>query len=1362
MEIHTVNKDYIKKYNILPAVEKRFLQLVSLLTHEVEYYILREYFFSISPLLNKVSDIKLTSVDILELIKKYKKIGIWSKHTSGVLPELGFYLTQQSLSPDNSSFKENIEFINKFVPKNDKQIGGFLSSHKLIQFVNLSLHLNDTKLFELFKYSDKALSTACNNLLKACELNSEWVESRDIRFQALICAVKLEQYNNLVKPDGYSTNEFKTYVDLYKKNNNFIRMLLPNFVQTTFLRIDLLAGNLIQLSERNESTQTTDLYILLQKSLLAIIQNDFKGAIKLFDKTWSWFEGLDPNNHRINLLCQPELTFLYAIGFIATKNYTRYASSILKPLDRNGKHHLSVPYEVLALVNDCDFEAAKTELKTYKHNNLSLMQYAVYSWVNYLVNNTNDSHPLKTIFELSVRVENKLAAHLLAELICIELKQTDYQSFLESSPFGKFRIGQILQVKQIWEHTIEKLESFIIHNNPSTEPTSRLLWILRDGKIGLHEQNMLKNGAWSTIKDIGPTRLQKILDTKHTFSESDSKALNGVSYDRYYGVMIRSDVIFALVDAPNIFLHGNPPTRVELVAGQVQLNVTKVKDGYKLKLNYCYTEAKIIITKESSTRYLVINYTENTANIARIIGSNGIIIPATSKERVLNLVYNANSNIKIQADFEDDNIVSIPANNNRTIQLVPQDDGLHVSLLFQPFLPYEAGYFYPAIGQSTLVCTSESGVRQKVARDIKLEAKLAKEIVDNCPSLSGTQDYTWTFSDLESSLEVLDELSECKNRFADLEIQWPKGQTLSVRKKITHDSFSLRIKASQNYFEYDGTVKLDDGKVISMKFLLSLLENAPQKKFVKLDDGSFVTLSDNFRSQLAELNQVSHGNKIFNLTSDSLQNLADATSDVQLDKSWNEHIKRLSNINKHNPEVPSTLQTQLRDYQIDGFKYLSRLANWHIGICLADDMGLGKTVQTIALILERAHNGATLIIAPTSVCFNWVNELEKFAPTLNIYIAYDIVDRSTQIAKMKAMDVLICSYGLLGSLEDILIAKEWQILILDEAQSIKNSNTKRWSVVSKLNSSVRIALTGTPIENHLGELWSIFHFLNPGLLGTLKHFQNKFITPISNSNQVAKTALKNIVKPYILRRTKSEVLTELPAKIEKSIIIEPSADEMAFYEAIKQKSLEKLNNLDGTNKRISILAELTKLRQACCHSTLIDPEINLSNSKLEAFIELVLELRANNHKALIFSQYVRYLQIVKAELERNGFTYQYIDGSTAVSNRKKAVAEFQSGSSDVFLISLKAGGTGLNLTAADYVVILDPWWNPAVEDQAAGRAHRIGQLRPVTVYRLITKNTIEEKIIKLHQDKRDLAGDLLEGQDIGGKLTDDDLLALIR
>ena len=551
---------------------------------------------------------------------------------------------------------------------------------------------------------------------------------------------------------------------------------------------------------------------------------------------------------------------------------------------------------------------------------------------------------------------------------------------------------------------------------------------------------------------------------------------------------------------------------------------------------------------------------------------------------------------------------------------------------------------------------------------------------------------------------------------------------------------------------------------MELKKLLELVGERPGR-FIPLANGEFLALTDKFKKQLEDLRALSDGNKVYHLSTSGLKKLAEEAGTLQEDKTWKAHLKKLTAMEKHHPVVPSTLQAELRDYQAEGFAYLSRLAHWKIGACLADDMGLGKTIQAIALLLTYATTGPCLVVAPTSVCFVWLDELAKFAPTLVSHTLYNSNDREVLIQGLGKLDILICSYGLLHQAGDLLIKKPWKMVILDEAQAIKNPDTKRWKYATQLNSPCRLALTGTPIENHLGELWSIFRFLNPGLLGSLTHFQQRFSGPIEKSQDpVAKRALKNVVSPYILRRTKSEVLLELPAKSEQSIFIEPSTEEKAFYEAVRIKALEKihqLNQFENTTKRFSILAEISRLRQACCHASLVDENITIESSKLKEFLTLVKNIIDNKHKVLVFSQFVRYLDKVKAVLNQENIDYQYLDGATSLKNRKQAVDDFQSGKCDLFLISLKAGGSGLNLTAADYVIILDPWWNPAVEEQAADRAHRMGQLRPVTVYRLIMKNTIEEKILTLHKNKKDLAADLLSGSDMSGKISEEDLVGLI-
>jgi SNF2 family DNA or RNA helicase len=485
---------------------------------------------------------------------------------------------------------------------------------------------------------------------------------------------------------------------------------------------------------------------------------------------------------------------------------------------------------------------------------------------------------------------------------------------------------------------------------------------------------------------------------------------------------------------------------------------------------------------------------------------------------------------------------------------------------------------------------------------------------------------------------------------------------------------------------------------------------------------------------------------------------------LDADYGWQARLSGMHSRLQLKATVPSTLKAELRDYQVEGYQWLARLAHLGLGGCLADDMGLGKTLQALAMILDRAPEGPTLVVAPTSVCMNWVAEADRFAPTLNIVVLGG-GNREQMVKNLGGMDVLVVSYGLLYQEAELLASVEWHTIVLDEAQAIKNVAAKRSQAAMHLRGKMRLITTGTPIENHLDELWTLFNFINPGLLGPRERFNTRYAIPIErNNNREARKRLKKLIQPFILRRSKAQVLEELPPRTDVVLQVEMSPQEAAFYEALRQQALERLEQDDSPvgQKHLIILAEIMRLRQACCHPRLVTPKSRIAGSKLELFGEVVSELLENRHKALVFSQFVGHLKILREFLDARNVDYRYLDGSTPPRERKREVDAFQAGWGDLFLISLKAGGLGLNLTAADYVIHMDPWWNPAVEDQASDRAHRIGQLRPVTVYRLVTKNTIEEKIVKLHQDKRDLASSLLEGSDMVGRMSTEDLLRLIR
>ena len=552
--------------------------------------------------------------------------------------------------------------------------------------------------------------------------------------------------------------------------------------------------------------------------------------------------------------------------------------------------------------------------------------------------------------------------------------------------------------------------------------------------------------------------------------------------------------------------------------------------------------------------------------------------------------------------------------------------------------------------------------------------------------------------------------------------------------------------------------------MITLKEILQKLNS--KSNFIQLSDGQFVAITEKLRKHLQSMSMVLDDKMKGNILSASmLEDLSDEMQHFKADKAWKEQIKKLKDVRSIKAEIPSTFEADFRPYQAEGYQWLSQLAAWGVGACLADDMGLGKTVQALALLLQRAEMGPALVVAPVSVCRNWDKEARRFAPTLNVQVVAAATGRKELVENAGAYDVVVVSYGMLQTEEELFTSKKFATILLDEAQAIKNKSTKRSKTVMALDGDFKILTTGTPIENHLGELWNLFNFINPGLLGSHDRFQERFAIPIEkNQDNDARKALQKLIKPFILRRRKNQVLDELPAKTEIVLNVEMSVEERSFYESVRQDAIDRIEAQDNDNqdKRFKILAELTRLRLACCHPKLVNPEIPLGSSKLELFGEIVQELIENKHKALVFSQFVKHLAIIEEYLKAKNISYQYLDGSTPANKRQEKIDDFQRGKGDLFLISLKAGGTGLNLTAADYVIHLDPWWNPAVEDQATDRAHRIGQQRPVTVYRLVTEDSVESKILKLHETKRDLADGLLEGTESSGKLSADELMNLIR
>lgn len=466
---------------------------------------------------------------------------------------------------------------------------------------------------------------------------------------------------------------------------------------------------------------------------------------------------------------------------------------------------------------------------------------------------------------------------------------------------------------------------------------------------------------------------------------------------------------------------------------------------------------------------------------------------------------------------------------------------------------------------------------------------------------------------------------------------------------------------------------------------------------------------------------------------------------------------RLSDINSRDIALPHGFNGTLRDYQVRGFKWLKNLSELGFGGILADEMGLGKTIQTIAFLLSE-KNKKTLIVCPTSLIYNWKEELDKFAPDLKVLIVHGS-ERAEAMDSAEEYDVVLTTYGTLridiGRYNNIV----FDCCIIDEGQNIKNADAQSTKVIKEIKARTRFALTGTPIENNLTELWSLFDFIMPGYLYSKEKFEEKFILRANNNLE----GLKQLIKPFILRRTKKEVIKELPDKIEKKFLVEMTAAQKAVYKSFIESIRAAMKNSAGG--RIEIFSYLTRLRQICLDPSLIIEDYAGGSGKLEVAVELIKDHIASGGKVLLFSQFTSALNKIGERLDKEDIEFFHLDGKTNSRDRIRMVNEFNNSvSTNVFLISLKAGGTGLNLTSANLVIHFDPWWNPAVEDQASDRAHRIGQSGIVEVIKLVAKGTIEEKIILLQEDKKALINDILadglQNSNLLSTLSKEDLLQL--
>lgn len=956
-----------------------------------------------------------------------------------------------------------------------------------------------------------------------------------------------------------------------------------------------------------------------------------------------------------------------------------------------------------------------------------------------------------------------------------------------------------------WRRGLSALKTLAETDDTTLAITERrVAWLLTEDQDGPNpycpfgvrpvEQTLSdKSGQWSKGRNISLKRLYQNSSTFDYANEQDRMVFSTLRFSPGFGgsdfSFDNSAAIGYLVGHPLVYRDDASGAKVEVAPGKFELSAVEDDGGCVISLDPPLSEfdsaagnassdtgiyesgersafePEIAARFETPTRLRVMRLAIRERRLARIIGA-GLRIPKMGRQDALDVLGDLAVHMRIHSNLPElaQEGETVDADTTPRIHLIPLNPGLDIEIWVHPF--DENGPAYRPGKGGKILSADIDGRTLNTVRDLDDEKQRAAEIVELCPALKGHQSsaLSWRFDNPEDALTFMMQAGDLGDKVI---LVWPKGGRFKVKRFTNPADLGINISRNSDWLEFDGTIRIDEHLTLSMQQLLAAVRNSAGG-FVRVGEDEYIAITESLRLQLADLESFveKDGNKlrIPLLASGALEELEELGADLRVDSEWRKFLDKRKELADFTPNLPVNFTAELRDYQVDGFRWLARLAEWGAGACLADDMGLGKTIQALALLCRRASLGPAIVVAPTSVCHNWLSEAIKFAPALRP-IPFGEGDRAGALARLGPGDLLIASYGLLQQETEMLSSIQWTTAVLDEAQAIKNVATKRSKAAMSLKADFRFITTGTPIENHLGELWNLFRFINPHLLGSWRRFQERFAGPIERlGDDAARERLRKVIRPFILRRSKSQVLSSLPPKTEITLHVEMDSQERSFYEALRRQALDRLSESDGglEEKRFQILAEIMQLRRACCSPELITGNTTISSAKQEQFQQTLSELLDNNHKALVFSQFVAHLAIIRRYLDEKKIRYQYLDGSTPAKKRKQAVEAFQSGKGDVFLISLKAGGLGLNLTAADYVIHMDPWWNPAVEDQASDRAHRIGQTRPVTVYRLVAAGTIEDKIVELHSRKRDLAETLLSGADQSPAIDIEEIMRLLR
>ncbi len=922
-----------------------------------------------------------------------------------------------------------------------------------------------------------------------------------------------------------------------------------------------------------------------------------------------------------------------------------------------------------------------------------------------------------------------------------------------------------------------------------TEEVLRIVWRIDDRlEISPHLQTRMGSASWSKGRRLPWGEF--IGSPAFWASPADQMAAARVKPRRVGDPDDFEVDVFGLLEDldGHALVFGESEAPLALAAGTIGLTVRTTEEGIVVASHidaapvarqWIFAGQGYVTMAEEPRRLFFARANKATTTFLDKLERTARPVPLEGRDKLLHYLVRLEQKLAVAVGEQMD-LATTPASDTLHVRLTPmQPSGIKIELLVRP--APSGGYFPAGQGPEAVLDVTDPETPRNVSRALEQEAEKAYALVHELdlagmPCVHGHIFFVRTD---ETALDFVNGLNAYAAK-AGVVVEWPKHaqKNYEEAEPLAEQTFHIAVGEGRDWFDVAGTVDVG-GQAVALQELIEAIKR--KTRYVRLSDGRWTRVTELFEKRLAKLaglfETTRKGLALPAAVIPALAALDLEAERIEITRA-SDDFKRANALFKKTRDMtvslPAGFQATLRPYQQAGFEWLARLAAWGMGACLADDMGLGKTVQTLAVLLRLAADGPSLVIAPTSVSPNWAKEAKRFAPDLRV-IMYRETDRETVLEGLRPGDLLLVSYGLAQRDAEKLATVEWSALVLDEAQAVKNFQTKTAKAIGLLSAQWRLALTGTPVENNLGELWSIFRLISPGMLGSWEAFKKSYAVPIERFDlEGARLALEQRIRPFILRRMKEDHLKELPPKTEIDVAVELGEEERRLYDAVRLSAVSDLEaklkaaeakaakdpNAKEPDQRMAVLAALTKLRQIACHPKLFDPDWAGPAAKLAAFLEVCADLKQNGHRALVFSQFTSHLALLGDALRLRGYRLLDLDGSVPQARRAELVEEFQRGEIDFFLISLKAGGTGLNLTAADFVLHLDPWWNPAVEDQATDRAHRMGQTKPLTVYRFIASGTVEEKILALHADKRELVDKLFSGA--GASVSTDTMLAMLR